>query len=77
MNFKKQRYYDHAKSFKNKFHVNSTTLASHVWKMKKIKNVTPALTWDVLRTAKAYSNMKKVFFAPLRETRDHYLSISR
>ena len=74
MNFKRQRYYDHAKSFKNKFYVNSTTLASHVWKMKKI---TPALTWEVLRTAKAYSNMKKVFFTPLRETRDHYLSISR
>ena len=27
--------------------------------MKKRKNVTPALTWDVLRTAKAYSNITK------------------
>ena len=27
--------------------------------MKKRKNVTPALTWEVLRTAKAYSNISK------------------
>ena len=33
--FKKQRYYDHVKSFKNEFYANSTTLSSHVWEMKK------------------------------------------
>ena len=27
--------------------------------MKKRKNVTPALTWEVLETAKAYSNITK------------------
>ena len=57
--FKKQRYYDHVKSFKNEFYANSTTLSSHVWEVKKRKNVTPVLTWEFLRTAKAYSNTTK------------------
>ena len=39
--FKKQRYYDHVKSFKNEFYANSTTLSSYVWEMKKRKNVAP------------------------------------
>ena len=42
--FKKQRYYEHAKSFKNEFYGNSATLSSHVWEMKRIKNLTPAFT---------------------------------
>ena len=33
--FKKQRCYDHVKSFKNEFYANSTTLSSHVSEMKK------------------------------------------
>ena len=35
--------------------------------MKKRKNVTPALTWEVLRTAKAYSNITKRCFLFLYE----------
>ena len=42
--FKKQRYYDHIRSFQNEFHVNSTTLLSCVREMKTRKNVTTALT---------------------------------
>ena len=57
--FKKQRYYDHVKSFKNEFYGNSTTLSGYIREMKKGKNVTPALTWEVLRTAKACSNITK------------------
>ena len=49
----------HIKSFKNEFYANSTTLSSYVWEMKKRKNVTPALTWEVLRTAKTYSDITK------------------
>ena len=75
--FKKQRYYDHGKSFKNEFYGNNTTLSSYVWEMEKRKNVTPALTWEVLRTAKAYSNItKKCSLMTPRETSDHCLSIS-
>ena len=36
-----------------------TTLSSYVWEIKKRKNVAPALTWEVLRTAKIYSNITK------------------
>ena len=46
--FKKQRYYDHVKSYKNEFYGNSTTLSSYIWEMKKRKNVTSALTWEDL-----------------------------
>ena len=42
--FKKQRYYDDVKSFRNKFCVDSTTLLSYAWERKNRKNVTPALT---------------------------------
>ena len=55
----KNRYYDHFKSFRNEFYANSTTLLSYVWEMKNRKNVTPALTWEVLRTVKAYSNITR------------------
>ena len=57
--FKKQRFYDHVKSFTNEFYANCTTLSSHVCELKKRKNVTPALTWEVLQTAKACSNITK------------------
>ena len=57
--FKKQRYYDHIKSFKNEFYANSNTLSSYEWEMKKRKNVFPALTWEVLRTTKTYTNITK------------------
>ena len=56
---KKQRYYDYVKSFKNEFYANSTTLSSYVWEIKKRKDVTLALIWEVLQTAKAYSNITK------------------
>ena len=55
--FKKQRYY--VKSFKNEFYANSTTLSSYEREMKNKKNEAPALTWEVLRKAKAYSNIRK------------------
>ena len=65
--FTKQRHYDHVKSFKNRFYANSTTLSSYAWEMKKRKNVTPVLTWAVLRTAKAYSNITKRWSLSLYE----------
>ena len=46
--FKKQRYYDHIKSFGNDFYANSTTLLRYLWEMKNGKNATPALTWEIL-----------------------------
>ena len=64
---KKQRYYHHVKSFKNEFYANSTTLSSYVWEMEKRKNVTSALTWEALRTAKTYPNITKRFSLCLHE----------
>ena len=62
--FEKQRYYDHVKSFKNEFYANSTTLSSYVWEIKKRKNVAPAFTWEVLRTAKKYAMSCHCFIKP-------------
>ena len=66
-NSKNILHYDHVKSFKNEFYVNSTTLSSCVWEMKKRKNIIPALTWEVLRTAQAYSNKTKRYSLCLHE----------
>ena len=60
--FKKQSYYDHVRYFRNEFYASSTTLSSYVWEIKNRKNVTAALTWEVLRTAKAYSNITNITF---------------
>ena len=57
--FQKQRYYDHVKSFKNEFYINSPTLSSYIWEIKKRKNVTPTHTWEVLQTGKTYSNIAR------------------
>ena len=35
--FKKERYYEHVKFFKNEFGGNSTTFSSYIWEMKKRK----------------------------------------
>ena len=40
--FKKESYYYHVKSFRNKFYANSTTLSSYIWEIKNRKYVTPA-----------------------------------
>ena len=61
------RYYDHVRSFRNELYANSTTLSSYVWEMKNRKNVTPTLTWEVLQTMKAYSNMTKRCFLCLQQ----------
>ena len=46
--FKKQRYYSHTQSFRNKNYLDSRTLSSYVWKMKKTKKETPTLVWVIL-----------------------------
>ena len=75
--FKKQRYYDHVKSFKNQIYASNTTISSYLWQMKrKGKKVTPILTWEVLQTAKAYSNISRWCFICLHEKLAN-LSISR
>ena len=75
--FKKQRYYDHVKSFKNEFYANSTTLSSHVWEMTEKEKCNTSFYMGSLANCKSiFQYKKKVFFMPPRETSDHYLSIS-
>ena len=57
--FKNQRYYDLAKSFRIEFYANSATISNYLWEMKNRKTITPALTWEILRTVKAYFNIRK------------------
>ena len=60
--FKKQRYYDHVKSFKNKFYANSTTLSSHVWEMKKCN--TSSYMGSLTNCENIFQYNKKVLFMP-------------
>ena len=59
--FKTQRY-NHTQSFCNKNYSNSTTFFSYVWKVKKAKKETPALVWEIIRTAAPYTNITKQCF---------------
>ena len=62
--FKKQWYYGPVKYFRNKFYASSTTLLSYVCEMK---NATPVVTWEILRTAKVNSNITKTYSLCLHE----------
>ena len=62
--FKKQWYYGPVKSFRNEFYASSTILLSYVWEMK---NATPVVTWEILRTAKVNSNKTKRYSLCLHE----------
>ena len=55
----KQRYNNHKQSFTNKKYANSTTLSTHVWKLKESNKVTPTLNWSIVRHVNVYSNASK------------------
>ena len=55
----KQRFYNHKKSIKNKSYGNDTTLSSSLWDLKEKHNVFPTLTWSVVKSVPAYSNISK------------------
>ena len=76
--FKRQRYYNHVKSFKNEYYANSTTLSSHVWELKKKKKKCNSSSYmgSLTDGESIFQYNKKVFFMPPRETSDHHLSIS-
>ena len=56
--FKTQRY-NHTQSFCNENYSNCTTFFSYVWKVRKAKKETPALVWEIIRTAAPYTNIKR------------------
>ena len=58
--FKKQRYYNHTQSLRNKNYSNSTTLSSYVWKIKTKKvQKTPTVVLGIIRTAPPYTDITK------------------
>ena len=57
--FKKPRYYNHTQSFRNENYLNSTTLSSFIWKMKKKKKKTPRLGGEIIQTAAPCTNITK------------------
>ena len=57
--FKKQRNYSQAQSFRNENYSNSITLSSYGWKIKKIKKETPTLVWEIVRTDVPYTSTTK------------------
>ena len=61
---KKQRYYDHVKSFKNEFFANSTTLSSYVWEIKKRKCSTSSYIGSLTNCENILQYNKKVLFMP-------------
>lgn len=54
----KQRYNGHTSTFRNANQMNSTTLSSHVWKLKNL-GVPYDITWKILTQAKAYNTKSK------------------
>ena len=54
----KQRFNNHRQSFTNRKYASSTTLSTHVWKLKD-NGITPKLTWSVVKHIKSYNNTTK------------------
>ena len=55
----KQRFYSHKKSIKSKSNRNDTTLSSYLWDLREKYNVFSTLTWSVVKSVPAYSNILK------------------
>ena len=72
----KQRIYNHKLSFINKNYSFNTTLSSYIWHLKDI-NISPTITWEILKLAHAYKKHEKEPPLPPRKISHHNLSISR
>ena len=55
----KSRYSSHKQSFTHKKYSNNTSLSTYIWELKDKHNITPTLSWSILKRAKAYSNITK------------------
>ena len=54
----KTRYNGHTQSFNNPKYQNSTTLSTHLWKLKQQK-INPQLQWSIIKKVKPYTNTTK------------------
>ena len=55
----KTRYSGHKTSFKYKKHAKSTALSIYFWNIKEKEKIDPILTWSILKSVPAYSNITK------------------
>ena len=54
----KKRYANHKTSFSNKKY-SKTTLSAYIWDIKEKENLTPKLTWSILKKVPSYNNISK------------------
>ena len=62
----KQRIYNHKLSFKNWNYVSNTFLSSYIWQVKDT-NVSPTITWEILKQAPAYNKIFKKYLLSRHE----------
>ena len=62
----KQRIYNHKLSFKNRIYTSNTSLFSYIWQLKNT-NISPTITWGILKQALAYSKTLKICLLCLNE----------
>ena len=55
----KKRYNNHKQSFSNKKYAKSTALSSYIWEVKDKQQTPPTLTWSIMKSVSAYSNLTK------------------
>ena len=55
----KQRFYNHKKSFKNKWYSNERALSKYIWDIKEKYNEIPSLKWSIHKRVPSYSNLSK------------------
>ena len=54
----KKRYYSHKQSFEKEKYSKSTALSNYIWDLKKNQE-SPSISWSILKSVPAYSNMTK------------------
>ena len=54
-------------SFNNEDHFKDTTLSKYVWEIKMKLKIMPSLTWSIIKSVPAYSNISKKFQLCLQE----------
>ena len=63
----KQRIYNHKLSFKNRNYASNTSLSSYIWHLKDT-NISPTITWVILKQPPTYNKTlkKSTFFASMK-----------
>ena len=69
---KKQRIYNHNLPFTNRNYSSNTSLSSHIWYLKDI-NISPTITWEILKLVPSYNKtLKKKPPSPPQKISHHH-----